>query len=400
MIRTTHPRLRGSAMTPYHSRSSSAPITRLAPCIRTLSPAERVLKAELKTAGQLLSFNCDTQSLDVVGYPCYDDGEVVPPDALERFSRERCWPDGMRCFCDLVHGMHHSRPPRVFVPRTGVHAGSPCLGCRSYGRDGGHCSYFVNINDVLQSADIWTESLVLEVFPRRQHNGLIEGLPMTPTRTGRGAPGSAALVGVGLPSTGSLSPLTPLSSAWSSPSSIHFAVATGAPAEAGPSNESAAALWHSTTSRRELLPSEDDVTSTILGLLDESALGVSPADLTRVMGKCRLCNRCMGRNVLLKHDCTGRVESSDDIELGYLLATSYEGRSLSPIAGGSNNRLASPSQLEASQKVLSTCSSMTSTLKLRRRLVKARLPPSPRSQTTMSSVSHRLTQATQRLPLT
>ncbi|TFY56016.1 hypothetical protein EVJ58_g7890 [Rhodofomes roseus] len=285
MIRTS-PMLRTSAAKPY-SRSSSAPLFRRAPSQRSLSIAERNLKAELKTASQLLTYNGYTGALDVVGYPAYDDGQVVPPGELERYSRGRCWPDNMMCFCDLVAGTpYSSRPPRIFVPSTGVHAGSPCLGCRSYGRPGGHCSYFVNIIDVITSADICIDNLKLETFPRREHLGYIQALPMTPTRGN-----SLPLVGVGRPSSGSLSPLTPLSSEPSTPDSLR---AKDAPmitaldafnlvASVAGEPQAALASIPDTVRREDLLPSDDEVTSVVLGLLDGSAMGVSPTDLTRVV---------------------------------------------------------------------------------------------------------------------
>ncbi|KAH9912649.1 uncharacterized protein B0H18DRAFT_240325 [Fomitopsis serialis] len=249
--------------------------------------------------------------------PAHDDGQIVPLDALELFARERCWPDNMRCFCDLTGGQ--SRPPHIFTPSyRSAHAGSPCLGCRSFGRPGGHCSYFVNLRELVHSADIWSENLVLATYPKRVHRGIWQGVPMTPTSTnGR----DVGLAGIGLPSSGSLSPLTPLSSAASTPSKARSAQV----------NEDDKIDWDELPSllsqgvqREDFAPSDDEVTTTLLNLLDPSSEGVSFASLARVLARCRRCNRCVGRNVLFMHSCAGRIEPPDDSLAYYALPSSSD----------------------------------------------------------------------------
>lgn len=64
--------------------------------------------------------------------------------------------------------------------------------------------------------------------------------------------------------------------------------------------------------RQKFLPSEDEVTTTILSLLDPRSPGVSPTDLARVLGRCRLCGQYASRTALLGHQCGGRGDLADD----------------------------------------------------------------------------------------
>jgi len=261
-----------------------------------------------------MSFNSETQSLEVVGFPAYENGQIVPLNSLEEFASEQCWPDKMRCFCDLLG--RPSRPPHIFTPSyRSAHAGSPCLGCRSFGRPGGHCSYFVNLRELVHSADIWSENLVLATYPKRVHRGVRQGVPMTPTRmNGR----NVGLVGIGLPSSGSLSPLTPLSSEASTPSKARSAQVN---VDDKIDWDELPLLLSQGVQRQDFAPSDDEVTNTLLNLLDPSSEGVSFAELAQVLGRCRRCNRCVGRNVLFMHSCAGRIEPPDD-SLAYALPSS------------------------------------------------------------------------------
>ncbi|KAH9841911.1 uncharacterized protein C8Q71DRAFT_885370 [Rhodofomes roseus] len=284
-----------------------------------LSPKEHDLKKKLRASSQLESFDSNSWSLVTVPYPCYEDETPVPLADLERYSRERCWPDDMRCFCDLRG--RQSRPPRVFVPQTGQHAGFPCLGCRSYGRVTGNCSYFVNIAEIARSADVAAQNLMLGMFPRRVHNGTLQGVPMTPMR----AQSPVALVGVGIPSIGSLSPLTPVSSIPSAPSSPTRAEGPYQVFTVPDSHDIGIGLLQLPVLSREDLsqpPTEAEITDTLLSLLSPSSPGLSMADLARVIGKCRLCNKCMGRNIVYLHQCGGWVDTIDDSIMEYLGPTS------------------------------------------------------------------------------
>ncbi|EPS94043.1 hypothetical protein FOMPIDRAFT_1055423 [Fomitopsis schrenkii] len=178
----------------------------------------------------------------------------------------------------------------------------------------------LNINDVLFSTDIFTEDLVVEAFRKRVYPGGIQGPPSNAT----------GLVGVGAPSIGSLSPLTPLSPEGSPALGIsninnddinNMLQLVGMDLLLGESPDVKPEL------RQKLLPSEDEVTNTILKLLDSSSPGVSPSDLARVLGRCRICGHCASRTALLGHECGGRADFANDS----FDANAYYGASSQPL---------------------------------------------------------------------
>ena len=64
--------------------------------------------------------------------------------------------------------------------------------------------------------------------------------------------------------------------------------------------------------RQKYLPSEDEVTNTILSLLDPSLPGVSTTNLAQVLGRCRICAQYASWTALLGHQCGGRGEFAED----------------------------------------------------------------------------------------
>ncbi|KAI0046732.1 hypothetical protein FA95DRAFT_1606700, partial [Auriscalpium vulgare] len=87
----------------------------------------------------LLTFDYKSRSLVLFHYPCYEDGQPVPPEELLQYWESHDMPTPV-CFCVLKTG--EEKRSILFLPRypTGEHLNQPCLTCAD-----GLCGLFRNL---------------------------------------------------------------------------------------------------------------------------------------------------------------------------------------------------------------------------------------------------------------
>ncbi|KAI0358664.1 hypothetical protein OH77DRAFT_1518650 [Trametes cingulata] len=128
-------------------------------------------KSRLNAAITTVSFTL-TPKPDLVCIPYPEDasGIPIPVAQLIAHSKTHVWPDSIKCFCSIRDGLEHS--VKIFAPRTGEHAGDPCLACTDWdsaGRDG--CRYWVNLRQLFATNDMldWVPKAI---FPERLRRGI------------------------------------------------------------------------------------------------------------------------------------------------------------------------------------------------------------------------------------
>ncbi|KAI0041246.1 hypothetical protein FA95DRAFT_1642508 [Auriscalpium vulgare] len=125
-------------------RSQSVPADLSSPSQSGWHPSWAPYRVRLNQSKSLVSFNLKAKTFDIIPYPCYDNGKLVPPDELIEYWETRDF-ELPYCFCVLVTGVASQT---VFIIPTYIK--SPALGKVSLTCKDRKCPYFRVMEELLE----------------------------------------------------------------------------------------------------------------------------------------------------------------------------------------------------------------------------------------------------------